>query len=238
MEMSGWMLALLILAVFSTSRATNIVSIRGGATKDRFLSSGNVDYYEQFDIDYGIDDNHRKAGSLRGFIRSGALASIPQSDSFLQWLQSYTEEGPVPYKGRLKAYHAADFGNRTDLKPGENPKLVIVNRKLQADKSGYLSIAPANLDVEIREIWQPWLKSKCNFAVRYIVPDRVNIIKILEAQNRFSAELRFSSNKQNSKNKEKSESWISMTFKPTVMQRLLGKKPLVIKHKVDESKLI
>lgn len=105
MEMSGWMLALLILAVFSTSRATNIVSIRGGATKDRFLSSGNVDYYEQFDIDYGIDDNRRKAGSLRGFIRSGALASIPQSDSFLQWLQLYTEEGPLPYKGRLKAYH-------------------------------------------------------------------------------------------------------------------------------------
>lgn len=64
-----------------------------------------------------------------------------------------------------------------------------MDRKLQADKSGYLSIAPANLDVEIREIWQPWLKSKCNFAVRYIVPDRVNIIKILESQNRFSAEV-------------------------------------------------
>ena len=43
------------------------------------------------------------------------------------------------------------------------------------------------VDIEVREIWQPWLKSKCNFAVRYIVPNRVNIVKILESQGRFSS---------------------------------------------------
>jgi hypothetical protein len=37
-----------------------------------------------------------------------------------------------------------------------------------------------NLDVEIRSIWQPWLRWRCNFAVRYIVPDRVNIMRIMQ----------------------------------------------------------
>ncbi len=46
-----------------------------------------------------------------------------------------------------------------------------------------------DIDVEVREVWQPWLKSKCNFVVRYIVPDRVNIIKIMANQRRFTSEV-------------------------------------------------
>jgi hypothetical protein len=41
-------------------------------------------------------------------------------------------------------------------------------------------------DYEVRNVWQPWLKRKCDFAVRYIVPDRVNILRIMRAQGRFS----------------------------------------------------
>jgi hypothetical protein len=66
---------------------------------------------------------------------------------------------------------------------------MIVGRKLKADASGQLSQAPSEVDVEVREIWQPWLKSKCNFVVRYIVPNRVNIVKILESQKRFRDEV-------------------------------------------------
>lgn len=75
-----------------------IRTLRGGAAADD-------DYYSQFEIDYGVEDNRRIAGALRGFIKSGSLASLPQSDAFLKWIQSYMEEGPKPTKGRLKAYH-------------------------------------------------------------------------------------------------------------------------------------
>lgn len=49
--------------------------------------------------------------------------------------------------------------------------------------------APKEIDVEIRDIWQPWLKRKCDFVVRYIVPNRVNIIKILESKKKFRSEV-------------------------------------------------
>lgn len=94
--------------------------------------------------------------------------------------------------------------------PGENPvcqrslahatfvnsfshsqKLVIVQRKLRHDASNLLAPPNADIDVEVREIWQPWLKSKCNFAVRYVIPDRTNIIKIMEQRKQFSCEVRF-----------------------------------------------
>lgn len=79
--------------------STTITALRGGAVDD--------DYYSQFEIDYGVEDNRRIAGALRGFIKSGALASLPQSDAFLKWVQTYMEEGPKPTKGRLKAYHVS-----------------------------------------------------------------------------------------------------------------------------------
>lgn len=52
----------------------------------------------------------------------------------------------------------------------------------------------AEVDVEVREVWQPWLKSKCDFVVRYIVPNRANIIEIMEGQGRFRAEVQLLSN--------------------------------------------
>jgi hypothetical protein len=70
---------------------------------------------------------------------------------------------------------------------------MIVNRKLRSSADGKTIEADQGFDLEVREIWQPWLKSKCSFAVRYIVPDRVNIIKILEAQGRFVSKVMLSS---------------------------------------------
>jgi hypothetical protein len=70
-------------------------------------------------------------------------------------------------------------------------KLVIVQRKLEWDNNGHLKKGPSLVnDVDVREIWQPWLKHRCDFVVRYIVPNRANIIEILEGQGRFRAEVR------------------------------------------------
>jgi hypothetical protein len=41
------------------------------------------------------------------------------------------------------------------------------------------------------EIWQPWLKRRCNFATRVIIPNRLNILKILESKNRFMHQVRY-----------------------------------------------
>ena len=72
---------------------------------------------------------------------------------------------------------------------------MIVNRELEVDNSGKLKSGPtAGLDVEVREIWQPWLKSHCDFVVRYIVPNRANIIEIMEGQGRFRNEVKQTSN--------------------------------------------
>ncbi|RYH20479.1 hypothetical protein EON65_23305 [archaeon] len=61
---------------------------------------------------------------------------------------------------------------------------------LEADPNTHtLSPPPEDIDVEVREIWQPWLKPKCDFVVRYIVPNRVNICRIMEVKRRFSAEV-------------------------------------------------
>ncbi len=67
---------------------------------------------------------------------------------------------------------------------------MIVNRKLAYDKQGNLLPAPKEVDLEVREIWQPWLKSRCNFVVRYIVPNRVNLMRILETEQRFRHEVK------------------------------------------------
>lgn len=46
------------------------------------------------------------------------------------------------------------------------------------------------VDLEVREVWQPWLKRRCDFVVRYIVPNRANIMELMENQGRFRAEVR------------------------------------------------
>lgn len=68
-------------------------------------------------------------------------------------------------------------------------KIIIVNRRISTDKDGIILPSSGDVDLEVRDIWQPWLQPRCNFAVRYIVPDRVNIIKALEEKGRFSSEV-------------------------------------------------
>ena len=45
------------------------------------------------------------------------------------------------------------------------------------------------VDLEVRTIWQPWLRARCNFAVRYVVPNRSNIIKIMQKKGKFNAKV-------------------------------------------------
>ena len=68
---------------------------------------------------------------------------------------------------------------------------MIVNRKLSVDDDGLLNKPPSDIDIEERVIWQPWLKARCDFAVRYIIPNRVNIIKIMQSKNRFSSQVKY-----------------------------------------------
>ena len=63
------------------------------------------DYYEQFHLDYGIEDNVRVAGALKGLIKSGKLSNLPEPDLFLKWLQEHLEKGPEPISGRLKPFY-------------------------------------------------------------------------------------------------------------------------------------
>lgn len=70
-------------------------------------------------------------------------------------------------------------------------KIIIVNRKLAAAVDGTILPAPTGpVDLEVREVWQPWLKRRCDFVVRYIVPNRANIMELMENQGRFRAEVR------------------------------------------------
>ena len=86
-------------------------------------ASETGDYYEQFELDYGSADKRRIAGALRGFIKSGKIASLPEADPFLKWLNENLEKGPETTPGRLKPFYAADFGKKSDLKAGEHPQV-------------------------------------------------------------------------------------------------------------------
>ena len=70
-------------------------------------------------------------------------------------------------------------------------KIIIVNRLLQADGNGILKKQTPDIDVEVRTVWQPWLRRRCDFVARYIVPNRANIVKILESKGRFRSEVRW-----------------------------------------------
>ena len=108
---------------------------------------------------------------------------------------------------------------------------MIVQRKLATDENGELTSAPAEIDVEVRNIWQPWLKSRCDFAVRYIVPSRVNIIRILEGRKRFTHEVEIDDSQDGD-----IRLWAKMTFKPRLIGRLLGKRNSVIWRELDSGK--
>lgn len=108
------MLALFIvccLAALQTSSARsagvqNVFKFRGGLVPEAKDSSPD-DYYDQFELDYGTNDNKRIAGALKGFVKSGALSSLPESDSFIKWVFQHLEKGPEPPNSRLKAYYVS-----------------------------------------------------------------------------------------------------------------------------------
>jgi hypothetical protein len=229
-----WALLLLACGVLGPAPASGGALLSSlGALVPQAKGEGS-DYYEQFHLDYGTKDNKRFAGSMRGFITSGKLSGLPETDPFFKWLNEHLEKGPEPVSGRLKPFYAADFGTKKDLKKGENPKVMIVQRKLTYDKNGILDVKPKSneVDVEVREIWQPWLKHKCDFVARYIVPSRVNICKILEAEGRFLSELELDQDENG-----KRVAWAKMTFKPTLKQRLTGSRDIVVRRQLDASRL-
>ena len=188
---------------------------------------GDGNYYEQFILDYGSADNKRVAGALRGFLKGGALSAVSESDPFAKWVNNHIETGPEPVKGRLKPFYAADFGSKKDLPRGENPKIIIVKRRLEADKDGVMLAPPLGVDVEVREIKNPFLRVRCNFAVRYIVPNRVNLINILENKKRFSSGVEVDVDDRGN-----TRIWEKMTFKPSLLGRMVGKKNKVIMREV------
>jgi hypothetical protein len=87
------------------------------------------------------------------------------------------------------------------------------------------------VDVTVRTVWQPWLKAKCNFVVRYIVPHRTNIIELMESKGRFRTELQID-------RKGKKDALERMVFRPTLLGRLRGRSDTVIERKVDAKKLL
>lgn len=109
------LLAILVGSCVGNAETSALLSIRGGKSSaaDEAKAAEAVDYYDQFHLDYGCTDNVRIAGSMRGFIRTGSLSKLPQSDSFIQWLQKHLESGPEPLDGRLKPYYVRKKYNKS-----------------------------------------------------------------------------------------------------------------------------
>jgi hypothetical protein len=82
-----------------------IFKIRGGLVPQ--ADEVGSDYYEKFELDYGSDDKSRVAGATRGFIRSGKLAGLPESDPFKKWLNQHLEKGAEPISGRVKPFYVS-----------------------------------------------------------------------------------------------------------------------------------
>lgn len=85
--------------------SSSFLQIRGGLVPQADEAGG--DYYEQFELDYGTADKKRVAGATRGFIRSGKLASLPESDPFKKWLNQHLEKGAEPVSGRIKPFYVS-----------------------------------------------------------------------------------------------------------------------------------
>ena len=226
-------LSLALYMLISSSSASfsidKVLSISGGLVPQ--ANGQNGDYYEKYVLDYGSEDNRRMAGYLRGFLSSGSLSKLTEKDPFLKWLNVHLEQGPdgsPTSSGRLKPFYAADFGYKSDLPKGDNPKIIIVQRKLKVNEQNMLGKPSKEIDLEVKEVKNPFWRSRCNFAVRYIVPNRINIIKIMESKGRFKNEIVVEKNNKVVNN---------ITFKPKLFERLKGKRNVVISRPLDlESK--
>ena len=224
---------LIAIIVANASSKASVLDIRGGGVGPRQSYDG-TDYYDQFELDYGTKDNERIAGALRGFVKSGALSRLREDDAFLVYMNKYLEDGPEAISGRVKPFYAADFGRKADLNKGENPKIIIVNRKLRASADGSLMLpAPGPVEVEVRDVWQPWLKARCNFAVRYIVPNRRNVLRIMDAQGKFTTKIIREDSTEGGKPRVAQE----LTFRPRILSRLMGEKPTVMRRTLPTSVL-
>jgi len=96
------------LAVCSGEVASmaSVLKLRGGGVGPK-QSQGGADYYDQFSLDYGIQDKERIAGALRGFVRSGALSGLRESDPFFTFMNKYLEDGPEPIRYGAACCHVA-----------------------------------------------------------------------------------------------------------------------------------
>jgi hypothetical protein len=97
-----YIISILVLCSSSLNSNTRIQGIRGGLVPQ---ATDDLEYFEQFRLDYGNDDKTRAAGSLKGFIKTGNLASLSESDPFLKWINEHLEKGPEPIIGRLKPFY-------------------------------------------------------------------------------------------------------------------------------------
>lgn len=88
---------------YGVSLNSPVLHLRGGLVPQADEAGG--DYYEQFELDYGGADKKRVAGATRGFIRSGKLAGLPESDPFKKWLNQHLEKGAEPVSGRIKPFY-------------------------------------------------------------------------------------------------------------------------------------
>ena len=223
-----------ILTVISgkLSSSQALLQLRGGEVGPRQSKDGK-DYYDQFNLNYGSGDTERIAGALRGFVKSGSLLNLRENDPFLAYMNKYLEEGPEEMRGRIKPFYAADFGDKSDLRRGEHPQVVIVTRRLEGREDGTLKTLPSNMvDVEVRNIWQPWIKPRCKFAVRYIVPNRKNILGIMDSQGKFTSKLVLKEDEEGRRSVEH-----LMEFRPRILSRLKGKGTKTLRRSVPTSVL-
>lgn len=223
-------LLLTLLIIKCIDGNNSLLLIKGGLVPQ--AAEPGAEYYEKFTLDYGGLDNKRMAGAMRGFIKSGVLPNLPENDPFMKWLNNHLDKGMEPITGKIKPFYAADFGSKSDLNKGENPKIIIVQRKLKGDKNNIILRPTNEIDVEIREIKNPILRHRCNFAIRYIVPNRVNIIKIMESKNKFNSEIEVEKGIDGI-----TRTWTKMTFKPRLIDRLFGKKSVTLKRQMETNKV-
>jgi hypothetical protein len=88
-----------------------LLNLRGGLVPQAEVAEEGEelqDYYEQFTLDYGCEDNVRIAGSMRGLIKTGRLTGLAETDPFLKWLNEKLEKGSEPPQGRVKPYFVSN----------------------------------------------------------------------------------------------------------------------------------
>jgi len=102
------MLLVIVVVVESVYAIASVFKFFGRAPPSPVSSDGVDDgYYERFPLDYGCEDNIRIAGSMKGFIRTGRLSGLHESDPFFKWLNEKLENGPEVPSTRVKPYYVS-----------------------------------------------------------------------------------------------------------------------------------